>query len=110
MSSDVTLSSLIEQFLLQVSQRYSQPTVAAYSQALHIFGQHLHHHYKLRQSMLRLSNLEMGWGSTFMEWLQDTRSVETEHLYMRAIHQFYEYVSQLSGQSLDIEELSRYID
>src|SRR5687768_9036068 len=110
MTNELRLSDLIEQFAHEIAQKYSAPTVAAYSQALYIFGQHVRLQHNIKVQSAISSDLETEWGITFMGRLQETRSVETEHLYMRALYQFYQYVAQHTDMALNYSELAQYIE
>lgn len=110
MTNEKALPYLINDFIRDIEHQYSAPTIAAYTQALNVFMQFLRTEKKLSLSRVTVSSIEGEWGEAFMVWLQESRSVETEHLYMRAIYQFYQYVDQHSDRTFDIELLAHYIE
>jgi integrase len=110
MPAKLMLSTVMDEYVHYIKPQYSIPTVAAYTQALHVFGQHLRNLYRVSPSSIELSDLDAGWGGTFMEWLQEARSVETEHLYMRALLQFYQYASEFGADTDAFETLGRFIE
>src|SRR5687767_10795311 len=108
--SNLNLPALIELFLRQAPNHYSQPTISAYSQALQMFLKHLRDHHKIKPAIIMPSEIDAAWGETFLQWLQETRSVETEHLYIRALYQILSFASQYAPHLQDLSPLATYIE
>jgi integrase len=92
-SERATIQNSISAFLSHIETHESLHIATSYTQALNLFTKFL---YKrgIKAAILPANDLRIGWGIEFLSFLRENRSVETEHVYSRALIAFYEYVSQ----------------
>lgn len=109
LSPSLQVSDAIDYFLSHVGMTYADHTHAAYSQALNVFSRFLKDHKKVFAAQTTISAIRTEWATGFLAHLQETRSVETEHLYIRAILHFYSFVAERCGDSLGSSELAAHI-
>ncbi len=103
-----TLAEAIEDYLTWLGRSYSPQTSTAYSQALHLFRQFAQDELDVRLSIVPPGDLSTSWACEFLTHLQDTRSIETEHLYSRAILHFYQEAVRREWAELELDDLSTY--
>jgi integrase len=98
-------------YLASLQGRFSPQTVLAYGQALRLFTQVLREHFFIQTKNTPITAITITWASTYLEFLQQNHSPETEHLYSRAIIDFYQYLeNQTSSLANDLTTtLSAYI-
>lgn len=96
MQTEPTIHHAIGQYISSLTQKFSAPTVLAYSQALRHFDHFLRHTRHTNPARTAISHLSLAWACAYLTHLQETYSVETEHLYSRAILAFYQYAAQFA--------------
>lgn len=105
----VFLSDAVRLFLRAEKAQKSPAQFAATSQTLHLFSAFLRDRYKISIHRVSPEQLSEDWGREFLIFLQEMRSIETEHLYSRAILQFYSYVKSNYVSTLDTDSLTNFI-
>lgn len=103
------ISQAVDSFLAEIARRYAAHTSAAYTQALHLFCRYLQQDFHVRCDRAAIHKLQEGWALAYLAHLQETRSVETEHLYVRTVFQFYEFVAERYSVDLSIDTLNQQI-
>jgi integrase len=101
-----TLHEAIQTYLTHARHHYSPQISTAYSQALNLFANVLQEKLRVRPTAT-LQELDVEWGDEYLQYLQAERSVETEHLYTRALLDFYRYVEEQQWAEPHFEELSQ---
>lgn len=101
----------ISRYLESLFAHYAPQTILAYSQALRLFAQLLQKQLAIHPTKASIDTLKVDWAYLYLHHLQENHSIETEHLYSRAILGFYQYVEThihpgFAGQA-DI--LARYL-
>lgn len=104
-----TLQEAIAHYLNWVDQNHSPQVSAAYTQALNLFQQMLHSQLHLDALHEPITNLSTAWGQAYLAYLQSTRSVETEHLYTRALVDFFDYVEKKGWAAVNATEMATYV-
>lgn len=104
-----TLQEAIAHYLSRVDHEYSPQTSAAYTQALNLFRQVLHVQLHLDAWREPVANLSIAWGQAYLEYLQGTRSIETEHLYSRALVDFFNYAEKQGWSTASAADLAAYV-
>jgi hypothetical protein len=104
-----TISQAVDSFLADTARRYAAHTSAAYTQALHLFCRYLHQNFRVQCAHASIQKLQPDWALAYLAHLQETRSVETEHLYIRTVVQFYEFITEHYGVDLPIDVLNQQI-
>lgn len=99
-----TLASAIEEYLESIEAR-SEHLHSAASQALNLFCSYLAQHEELKPDTTPITRLRVGWAIGFLKYLQQNRAIETEHLYIRAIQDFYSFIQAAHDVPLDIQSL-----
>lgn len=107
--TDTTLVDALRRFLRREQAVVSSSQYAATSQALRLFNHFLQN--KLQRSLqhIQLTDLNNDWGREYLEYLQETVSVETEHLYTRSLLRFYQFMQEEYISALDLEGLLLHI-
>ena len=105
-----TISQAISHYLDSLHTHYSPQTILAYAQALHLFERITQNEHHIITGRTPINKLDSMWVHTYLQQLQKTRSIETEHLYTRALLAFLQDV-QLTGyfQQSNLDELTTYI-
>lgn len=108
-TTNPALSSALHSFLLFVGQKYSVHTHAAYAQALDLFCRYLAQEHRLHSDRLTVNDLQPEWVMLYLSQLQETRSVETEHLYLRTVLHFYEFAATHYDLPIDLSMLAEKV-
>lgn len=108
--TQASLPDSIQSFIGSIQRAYSPPSVSAYTQALSLFLDHLREGRRLVPATLLVKNVQMEWGESFLEFLQAKRSVETEHLYTRALMHYFRYLAEEFGAAVDTERLAQFFE
>ncbi len=110
-ASDVprTLQEAIAHYLNRVDLTHSPQVGAAYTQALNLFRQMLHSQLHLDAQREPITNLSIAWGQAYLTYLQSARSVETEHLYSRALVDFFDYAEKKGWAAVNAAEMAAYV-
>ena len=103
-----TLDRAIEGYLSGIRQKHSPQTSAAFNQALHLFERFLHQNLTIQPARTPASAARAGWAKEFLRYLQENHSVETEHLYSRAILNFYQYLEDEELAPISAETLREH--
>jgi integrase len=93
MNNPNTIDNAINSFLLHTQTHESPHITASYTQALNLFSKFLGTR-DIKVLKEPASEIQPGWGVEFLSFLRENRSIETEHVYSRALIAFYEHVSQ----------------
>lgn len=104
-----TVDEAIEGYLIHITRHFSPQTCSAYSQALNLFTKVLHSDLHVRTSQVSIDELQTGWGEHFLNYLQSTRSVETEHLYSRAMIDFFHHAEIHHWTKTTSSDLAAYV-
>jgi len=104
-----TLQEAIAHYLSRIDREYSPQTSAAYTQALNLFQQMLHSQLHLDAWREPVANLSTAWGQAYLDYLQRTRSVETEHLYSRALVDFFSHAEKQGWSAANAADLAAYV-
>jgi integrase len=107
--TEPTIQQTVDAFIAYVNQGYAAPSVAAYTQGMRLFLEHLREIYRQPSNGL-LSTLVAEQGESYVRMLQITRSVETEHLYSRVVAHFFAYCVETCNLSLDIASFHQTLD
>jgi integrase len=91
-SKHLTIQDSITTFLSHTATHDSLHIATSYTQALNLFTRFLVNR-GINPSKTASSELQTGWGIEFLSFLRENRSVETEHVYSRALVAFYDYIS-----------------
>ena len=86
-----TIANAISDFLFSVKTKASYNIYSAYNQAIDQFLIHLKANFNLSPQSDPITTLRVGWSNSYLEELQAQYSIETEHLYIRAILEFYSF-------------------
>lgn len=103
-----TIAQAISEYLAFTHSQYSSHTKSAYTQALHLFEYIIRTNYNINIKQTSIDSLTIDWAYTYLQHLQNTRSVETEHLYSRALLAFYQHVEK-QDYIQDTDTLTTYI-
>lgn len=104
-----SLQEAITEYLNGCVRRYSAQTTAAYTQALNLFQQVLRKRLHLVARHIPVTALQASWVYACLTYLQEERSVETEHLYSRALIDFVGYAEQAGWSTIDAAEIARFV-
>ncbi len=107
--SPPTIPAAIDTYLTHIRNTSTRATTQASQQALNLFIQLLSVEHALTPHKLRPADLRVGWFQDYLRFLQDTRAIETEHLYSRAILDFYKFANDNNWITLDINQLADYL-
>ena len=88
----LTLARAVARYLSRVRQRRAQATYETYRQAIKLFLALLKDDLKVNVWTTPVANLKREWLEYFLSHLQEHKSIETEHVYSRAILSFYKEV------------------
>jgi integrase len=91
MQKNHTIKQAISQYIGSLSARFSPQTVLAYSQALRLFEHLLQKQLNINPAKASAHDIATDWAYAYLTYLQEAHSIETEHLYSRAILGFYQY-------------------
>jgi len=103
-----TIRDLLKDYFVSVTTD-STHLRAAKTQALSLFQLHLAQTYKLSPTTLA-TNLTPDHALSFLTYLQESRSIETEHLYSRIALNFYQYLSQQAPTSISEQDFADLTD
>ncbi|NDJ51951.1 MAG: hypothetical protein GYB68_02565, partial [Chloroflexi bacterium] len=106
--SHLDLASAIDQYLHRVRSKHSTGMFAAYSQALELFQTRLAAG-GVKTHLTASADLHNQWAETYLAYLQENRSIETEHLYSRAILDFYKFAEKHEWAHPDTVALANYL-
>lgn len=107
MPDEIKLLSTISNYLKYIEIHESPHIHQSTSQALSLFTKHIASSIK-KPSKLSVDQLSLNWAKNFLVYLQEHRSIETEHLYTRAILDFYQYTVEHYQLPLETEELRTF--
>lgn len=106
MSKTQTISQAILIYLNTLHVQYSPQTILAYAQALRLFEHVTQEEHHINTDSVSIHEMDVTWAHTYIHHLQNTHSIETEHLYTRALLSFWQQ-TQINRQDADI--LASYI-
>ena len=106
--TSIDLQTAVSKFLIEVGGQFSTSTHQAYSQAVHQYLTHVEQEFGIASHLTKASTFDSTWISTFHNTIQQNRSIETEHLYTRALLAFYESRHVTLSKS-DIESIQKLI-
>ena len=106
----IFVNASIDKFLAEVRRNYSEQSVAAYTQALHLFVEHLQVVHKVKIAIVSVDEIILRWAESFLEYLRINRSVETEHLYSRVILHYWRFLEDAYEVQLNSDALAIYLD
>jgi integrase/recombinase XerC len=109
MAPNQTVHHAISQYLATLAPRFAPQTILAYGQALRLFAACLHDQLSLDPKKTPITAITLDCASTYLNYLQDTHSIETEHLYSRAMLGFYQYVDNHTTSNSQSEPLAEYL-
>ncbi len=92
-----TLQQAIHKFLASLNHHAAPQTIIVYKQALTLFTTFLGKILGIRASKVPISDTRIEWAQAFFKHLQDANSIETEHLYSRAVLKFYRTIEGIQG-------------
>lgn len=104
------VTTSIDKFLEMVRRNYSEQSVTAYTQALQLFVEHLRTVSKVKVAIAAVDDVIMGWSESFLEYLQEHRSVETEHLYSRVLLHYWKFLEVTYGVPTKSDALALYLE
>lgn len=104
-----SLQEAITEYLSGCARRYSAQTAAAYTQALNLFQQVLQKRLRLVARHIPVAALQASWVHAYLAYLQEERSVETEHLYSRALIDFVSCAEQAGWTTIDTAQLVQFV-
>ncbi len=105
-SQPPTLHDTIQGFLARQAHRTTPILAQTARQALTLFTTFLRTHLQLHTQRIPVTELRVGWFVDYLHFLQDTRAIETEHLYTRALLDFYAYAAAEIPLGIDLPTLS----
>ena len=107
--SPSTLQDAIETYLAEIRRNASPHLTAAYQQALKLFIEMLASQLNIKARSTPITELRVGWAEDYLRYLQAERAVETEHLYSRAVLDFYTTAEQNGWANVDASQLATYL-
>lgn len=110
MSDSVVLSDKIREFINKTSERQSDQTALVYRQALQLFSSFIHTGYGIISEQDSPTILKTEHLISYLEFLQQNKSIETEHLYSRGVFLFYLFVFNWNELSPEYSNLVNYLD
>lgn len=105
----LTLQQAIDVYLAEIERDASVHMNAAYQQALKLFLDVLRDQHKKKPDQTPITEIGVGWAEDYLAYLQAERAVETEHLYSRAMLDFYATVEAQGWADVSTEELATYL-
>ena len=108
--SPILVNASIDKFLEVVRRNYSEQSVAAYTQALQLFVEHVQDVQKVKLAGALVDGIILGWAESFLEYLQKNRSVETEHLYSRVILYYWRFLEDTYEVQINSDALATYLE
>lgn len=107
--SPSTLQHAVETYLAEVRRNASPHLAAAYQQALKLFVDVLENGQNVKARKTPVAELRVGWAEAYLRYLQAERAVETEHLYSRAVLDFYEMAEQREWADVEAARIADYL-
>lgn len=104
-----TLQDALDAYIAGTERTASPQLTTAYQQALKLFIDVLETEQGIKATTTPVTALRVGWAEDYLNYLQQHRAVETEHLYSRAILDFYAEVEGNGWAEVDTEALSRLL-
>jgi integrase/recombinase XerC len=104
-----TLKRATEVYLADIHAHRSPQISQAYSQALHLFQQVLKQKLDIEAAKTPSGQLSAQWAKEFLSYLQEHRAVETEHLYSRAILDFYTYAEARQWTTTNADQIEEHL-
>lgn len=105
-----TLTEAIAEYLALVAQTSTPHVHAAATQALTLFKDMLRRQYKLSPTKIAPYQLGAGWFAAYLSYLQTTKAIETEHLYSRALLDFYTHAAASRWTEANPQTLQAYLN
>ena len=103
------LKDAIEEYLVAIYRSHPQTTYMAYRRALSLFLSATAKEFDVRAGKESVTALRNAWGEHFLVFLQKKHAIETEHLYSRAVLDFYRHVAATGWAAVDVDDLEQYI-
>jgi integrase len=88
-AGSLPLARAVAQYMSRIRQRRAPATYETYRQAIKLFLVLLHEELGVDPWSVPVSALEPAWIEHYLEHLQRHKSIETEHVYSRAVMGFY---------------------
>lgn len=105
----LTLQQAVDSYLAEIERTASVHMNAAYQQAIKLFLDTLKDQHKKKPEQTPITELGVGWAGDYLAYLQTERAVETEHLYSRAVLDFYSVVEARGWAEVSATELADYL-
>lgn len=104
MPTTQTVKHTISHYIASLEHCFSPQTILTYSQAVRLFEYILRKNFNVNPAKVSIHSISADWAYAYLTHLQETHSIETEHLYSRAILGLYQYAEEhnptdLSGLS-----------
>lgn len=109
---NVSVRSAIDEYCRHIHSSRSEQLAQAYCQALSAFQLVLGKESKqdlLTKDIRILNDQALQLVSFFLEYLQENRAIETEHLYTRALLDFLTYTKQQTWIDIDLPAIHNYL-
>jgi integrase len=106
----MSLREAVEEYLIVVYREHPQATYMAYRRALKLFLATTATTFDIRPRQEDVSSLENNWAVEFLAYLQGRYAAETEHLYSRAVLDFYNHASRNGWTAVKISDLEDHYD
>lgn len=104
-----TLADAVTVYLTNLRSTRSHHVNQAYNQALAYFLRFLHSNYRIGTASIQANHTTNAWAEAFLTELQANHAVETEHLYTRAILDFYRFLSsEQLAHNINLAELEAH--
>jgi len=101
----LVLARGIAQYMSRIRQRRAPATYETYRQAIKLFLVLLHDELGVDPWSVPVSALQPAWVEHFLAHLQRHKSIETEHVYSRAVVGFYKEAANRGWASLNVDAL-----
>nr|MBN1228529.1 site-specific integrase [Anaerolineae bacterium] len=100
-----TITDAFSTYLIHLNRTSSQHLVSAYTQSFNLFDSFIKTTFNINPNITPIPSFRVGWLSDYLVYLQSTKSVETEHLYSRAIIDFIEFTNSRNWTSFDLAHI-----
>lgn len=109
-TSDQTIQETMRSFVAHIAQKNSDRTAIIYRQALDLFAAHLSKTTEIKSEIHPSSKITSEYLKSYLAFLQDNRSIETEHLYTRAVFAYYQFIRELGELDPEYAAISSYYE
>jgi integrase/recombinase XerC len=104
----LTLKEAVDEYLVTVYRAHPHATYMAYRRALELFLTTVRKAFDIQPAREPVTSLDNEWAESFVVFLQKKHATETEHLYSRAVLDFYRHVLEMGWAVVNTGDLENY--